>query len=491
VLKRLLTLLLLLGVLASTWVFWHVRDRNRGYQLDLDLRAPANAPPLPLRVGFGRMKMTPDLSRPVWLAGFANGRRATAVHDDLWAVAAVIDDGSHRVGIVALDAIGLFHDDVVAIRQLLTPGARLDYLIVASTHTHSAPDLMGIWGPRTGISGVDADYRRQVIDAAAGAVITAVGSMEPAYFAAREIPVPTEGLVADTRDPQVFDATVRMMLFLNPLTGRTIGSIVNWGNHPETPWSDNTAITADFPGYLREALARGVQVEGKTVARGLGGIHLFVNGAIGGLMTTDPGTTVVDPFDGRAYGPPSHEKARAVGHRLADAIFSSLEAEAPVPQPRPLLHIVARSLLLSLDNPLFRLASAVGTIDRGQPAWNTVRTELALLTLGTASIACLPGELYPEIANGGVVRAPGADFDVEPIEVPPLRTLMPGEVKFLFGLANDEIGYIIPKSEWDDREPWLYGAPARPYGEVNSLGADTAPRLHDAFKELAGSFAQP
>ncbi len=61
---------------------------------------------------------------------------------------------------------------------------------------------------------------------------------------------------------------------------------------------------------------------------------------------------------------------------------------------------------------------------------------------------------------------------------------MPGRVKFLFGLANDEVGYIIPKSEWDDRAPWLYNAPERHYGEINSLGPDTAPILHEEFRRL-------
>lgn len=488
-LKRLLALLVLVAVLAATWVFWHVRDRHADYAVDLDLRVPPNAAPLPLRVGFGRMKITPDLSRTVWLAGFSNGRRATGVHDDLWAIATVIDDGSHRIAIVALDAIGFFHDEVVAVRQALQP-ARLDYVIVASTHNHSTPDLMGIWGPRAGLSGVDASYRSTVVEAAASAVVAAMGAMEPAHLTLREIPLAPEGLVADSRDPQVFDATLRLMLFTNPIDGHTIGTISNWANHPETPWRDNTAITADFPGYLRDALEHGVRADGRPPVRGLGGIHLYVNGAVGGLMTTNPQTTVVDPFDGQSYAAPSHEKARAVGRRLADAIFTSFERQAPEPEARPRLRIVARTIPLPLDNTLFRLASAVGTIDRGQPRWNQVRTEVALLTLGEASIACVPGELYPELANGGIVHPSGADFDIEPLELPPLREMMPGRVKFLFGLANDEIGYIIPKSEWDDREPWLYGTPERHYGEVNSLGADTAPLLHDAFKSLAETIGQ-
>jgi hypothetical protein len=399
-------------------------------------------------------------------------------------VAAIIDDGTHRVGIVALDAIGLFHDDVVAIRRRLPADLRIDYTIVTSTHDHSAPDLMGLWGPRTGQSGVDQAYRDQVIAAAANSVIAAAAVLVPARLSLSEIALPTAGLVADSRDPQVFDATLRLMHFISPTDASTIGTIVNWADHPETTWADNTEITADFPGYLRDILENGIRVEGQRVIAGLGGMHVYVNGAIGGLMTTNPETKVADAFAGQEYALPSHDKARAVGRRLGEAILTTLMARPAAPELAPQLGIIARTIELRLDNPLFRLASAVGTIDRGQPHWNRVRSEVALISLGDAAIACVPGELYPEIANGGITHPPGADFDIAPIELPPLREMMPGRVKFLFGLANDEVGYIIPKSEWDDRAPWLDGAPTRLYGEINSLGPETGPAIHQAFRDL-------
>ena len=113
-----------------------------------------------------------------------------------------------------------------------------------------------------------------------------------------------------------------------------------------------------------------------------------------------------------------------------------------------------------------------------------MRSEVALVTLGEASIACVPGELYPEIANGGIEKAPGADFQIDPVEVPPIREMMPGKIKFLFGLANDEVGYIIPKSEWDREPPYLYGSDHGVYGEVNSVGPDVAGVIHHAIQEL-------
>ena len=73
--------------------------------------------------------------------------------------------------------------------------------------------------------------------------------------------------------------------------------------------------------------------------------------------------------------------------------------------------------------------------------------------------------------------------------MPAIRDLLPGRVKFVFGLANDEIGYILPKSEWDEQPPYLYDSAKRVYGEGNSLGPDTAPALHRAIRDLAAALA--
>jgi hypothetical protein len=486
---RWIGVVLLLGLVAlAGFVWWNLHDRNPGSEFNVVVRATPSVPAR-LRAGFGRRVINPDMSKPVWLAGFAHNRAATKIHDDLKAVAAVIDDGEHRVGVVALDAIGFFHDEVLAVRRGVPSSARLDYVIVASTHNHSAPDLMGIWGPSDFVSGIDPAYRRAVVAGAAGALMDAVDALSPATVAHVEVPLLPQGLVADSRDPQVFDTTMRLMLFSAP-DGRTIGSLVNWANHPETPWADNTELTADFPGYLRDALESGITVDGREVEAGLGGTHVYVNGAIGGLMTTNPATTVVDPYTQQPFAAPSHDKARAVGRRLAQAALAAVRGGAAVPQTGPRLAFAARTIELKIDNGLFRLASALGLFGRGQPRLNTIRSEVAVVTFGDASVACVPGELYPEIANGGIARPPGADFAMAPVEVPSLRELMPGRFKFLIGLANDEVGYIIPKSEWDNEAPWLYGSAQRHYGEINSLGPETGPQIHAALTALGASLSE-
>lgn len=482
---------LVLGGLIAALVVraWYAfRDRTPGYVINVAISAAAaEASPRPLRVGFARETINPvmgDPARPVWLAGFSQNRAATAIHDDLWAVACVIDDGYTRVGIVALDAIGFFHDDVVAVRRRLGPEPGLDYVIVCSTHNHSTPDLMGLWGPNILQSGVDPRYREQVIATSARVLAAAAATRSPARVAFHEIPVPPGGLVADTRPPEVFDPDVRVMHFTTVEGGATIGSLVTWGNHPETPWSRNTEITSDFCGFLRDALEHGVVHEGRVLAAGVGGIHCFVNGALGGLMTTHPRVTVRDPYLERDFQAPSHDKSRAVGRQLAARILPVLRDRAVAGTTHAPLAVQARTIELPVDNVPFLVAPVLGLLDRGHSRWRQMRSEIAVLRFGESSIACIPGEIYPEIVNGGNVRAPGGDFDLEPVEVPPLRALLPGRVKFVFGLANDEIGYIIPKSAWDRKPPYLFGAAKPVYGEVNSLGPDTAPALHAGIRGL-------
>ena len=438
-------------------------------------------------MGFSRAKISPDISnsrKPIYIAGFSQNRVASRIHDDLWAVACVIDDGETRLGIVALDAIGFFHDDVIRVRKRLDPDSKLDYTVICSTHNHNTPDLIGLWGPNYLKTGVSKTYRELVIQSAANALGRAAASLREAEVAFHEIPTPSEGLVGDSRKPIVFDPNIRLMHFIDPTNRMTLGSLVTWASHPETVWSKNTEITADFPGYLRDTLESGVEMGGVLLEPGLGGTHLYINGAVGGLMSTGPNVTVHDPYLQQDFQEPTHDKARALGRNLAARVLRHLEQTNVAAADRPSLRVRAHTLEIPLDNKGYLITPMLGLIDRGHTKWKHIRTEVALITFGETSIACIPGEIYPEIVNGGIERAPGGDYDIEPMEVPPIRDMMPGTIKFIFGLANDEIGYIIPKSEWDRKKPYIYGATKSVYGEINSCGPEVAPILHQAFREL-------
>ncbi|MBA0086783.1 MAG: hypothetical protein HRJ53_17520, partial [Acidobacteria bacterium Pan2503] len=90
---------------------------------------------------------------------------------------------------------------------------------------------------------------------------------------------------------------------------------------------------------------------------------------------------------------------------------------------------------------------------------------------------------YPELINGGITRYPGADYPDAPFE-PILRGRLKSRYQFIFGLGNDELGYLIPKAEWDNQPPWLLGRPQRWYGEINSVGPDVSAVVLRALVEL-------
>ena len=93
-----------------------------------------------------------------------------------------------------------------------------------------------------------------------------------------------------------------------------------------------------------------------------------------------------------------------------------------------------------------------------------VESEVAYLKLGELHLAAIPGELYPELVYGKFQDPvdPGADFLDAPLETPVMK-ILPGDKTMLIGLANDAVGYIVPKRQWDVAAPYAYG---RNFGAV-------------------------
>ena len=73
-----------------------------------------------VEVGFGKADITPDLAEhAVWISGYGNNRRATGVHDKLWARAVVLREGASKLALVSVDLIGLQRPDVIKVRERL------------------------------------------------------------------------------------------------------------------------------------------------------------------------------------------------------------------------------------------------------------------------------------------------------------------------------------------------------------------------------------
>jgi len=501
--------LLLLILVASIFILYNLRDRNPGYSIDLNIQP---GEPGLISAGFSALTITPEVPDQwfdvnknakfdseegdtysdkngngrfdaVWMAGFDQKRAANGIHDDLWARTMVLDDGYNRFSLTVIDAIGIFHDEVIEIRKAINPEAGITYSVIASTHTHEAPDLMGLWGTSFLKSGIDPAYLTYVRQRIVASIETAARNLQPARILFSQDQHASGKLVTDTRKPMVMDHGIRIMHVLNKENNESLGTLLGWANHPETVWSDNLLITSDFPHFIREGIENGIVLNDSLIMEGVGGISIFLNGAIGGLMTTPPELPIKDPWTESVYQAPDFNKARSLGYQVAEIGLKLLQ------QAQDTLHegsigIAAKTFDLPLDNPLFRIGAASGILDRGYSKWGHMRTEIAYITLGQASILTYPGEVYPELINGGIEAPAGQDFLIDPMEIPVARDLMKGNYKFIIGLGNDELGYIIPKSEWDETPPYLYHEKESPYGEINSLGPDTSPLIHRQIEQI-------
>jgi len=457
-----------------------------------------------LQAGAAKATITPDVKAgKVYMAGFDNNRVATGVHDDLYVRCLALRAGHQTLALCEADVIGLFYDDVLKVRgKVKSQAPEVTEVIVGASHDHEGPDTMGLWGPTAFVSGLEDKYMDWLDERIASTALQAVHSLQDARLTLARDDHPLLALLqSDSRPPYVKDPYLFVMQ-LKPLAGdRPIATLVNWSDHPETLGGHNTLITADYPHWLCQ------YVEDHD-----GGTAVFFQGSIGGLLSTlGEDVALQDPETGKVAKDGTWRKAELFGNTVGELVTRTLKNG----QDAWVDSLVVRKAVIfaPLDNDHFRAAGALniykgrkplytdGKVDGataekifpglGKLKYNTghdLQTELdyiQLLSNGDvmAEIATVPGEIYPELVNGGITRYPGADFPDAPFE-PTLRAHMRSRYQFIFGLANDELGYIIPKAEWDNRPPWLQNRKERWYGEVNSAGEEVAGAVTRALVRL-------
>ena len=440
-----------------------------------------------LEVGFGEADVTPkveaDAKKPVYLAGFGQNRKATGVNDPLMARAVVLSDGTKKIAVASVDLVGFFHGNVENVRKALKG---FDYVLVSSTHNHEGPDTLGLWGPSPLKSGVDPEYLALVEKK----IVESVKAADKARAAvtARIGTVAAPELVHDSRLPIVKHDELVALQFTDAKTKKNAGVVVQWNCHPETLDSKNKLVSADFVGYTCGYVKKKMDCP-----------VVYLTGTVGGLLSSLG--VEVKGDDGKPLKNGTFEKTKRYGELVGEAAEKALKKSKPL----SLTPFTVRSKLvyLPMDNQIYLAGRMMKLFDRDAYLWkdgmekgepvekvnplkrHAIRTELTYLRLGELDVASIPGEIYPELVLDKVAdpAEEGADFPDAPIE-PAIYKQMKGPYRMLIGLANDEIGYIIPKRQWDAKPPYCYKRKSAQYGEGNSLGPETAPLLCEAFKEL-------
>lgn len=506
-----LGLFILLAVIVVSCIFmYNWRDRHPDYSIDVTIE---NNKQSTIKVGFAKKPITPTIVDTwndanadhkyneddgdtyndnntngkfdaFWIAGMSNAKPAQGVHDDVWSRVMVLDDGKSRIAMISMDAIGFLHGDVIDIRSRIPEELGIDYTLLSSTHTHESNDLVGIWGENMFNSGVNPEMMEYVKEQTVAAVIEASKNVRPAKLVfAEDLTGNDAPLIKDTRKPIVKATGIHLMQVLDAENDKTLGTVINWSNHPETLWSQNLLISSDFPHYVREAIENGVYNGTEKMEDGLGGMAIYFSGAIGGLMAPHPSISIPDPFTGVEYAEPTFEKTKALGDQIALMSLDALRKKGDTLNTSN-ISVRAKTIIADLDNTTFKIASGIGLIKLGMPEYFKTRTEVGAIRIGPALFLSIPGEIYPELVFGGIEAPEGREFDIQPLEIPPIQDFIKDKYKFYLGLSNDEIGYIIPKSEWDTGKPYLYNDEGDTYGEENSLGPETGPFIYKSLVEV-------
>src|SRR5215471_17077880 len=244
-----------------------------------------------LRAGAAQSVITPELNRhTVYLAGFGHNRVATGVHDDLYARCLALGNAKPSLVVCSVDLIGLFYDDILAIRRALREKLSAPtFLIVAATHTHAGPDMLGLYGPRPLESGIDRKYLDWANQRIATTAANAVRAMQPARLELGRDDHPLLGMLQGVdRPPLVKDPFLYVMRLVAPSSGQTIATVVNWSDHPEVLGRKNTQISSDYPHWTREYLEKK-----------LGGTVLFFSRSIGKVSPLGDEVALMDPQTGK------------------------------------------------------------------------------------------------------------------------------------------------------------------------------------------------
>lgn len=364
-----------------------------------------------------------------WIAGFGSARAAHGVHDELSVTAIVLALDSEYVALVGVDAIGLLENRSRDARDAIqADGFDRERVIISSSHVHSGPDTVGIWGPDPYASGVVTGFVEDVVAAIHDTVELAASDMvpvSPKVGMALLTDVPelnglpyggtnpddqVEGGIHDIRDPMIADSHVYVMA-LDDAAGQRFATLVSGSGHPEVSGSSHALLSADYPGVIR-----------RWTDEHVGGTTMFMSGALGGMQSALGGTipevdengAFVKDVDGvqQWIEEDGWEKVESYGIVLA----SAAQAAATDAAPWSSISVARSEFLIPVDNVGYTVAFAAGILDTPEeyidqssdcPGYGSnaeqfgcVPTAAWMVRLGESTLATVPGELFPELFFG-------------------------------------------------------------------------------------------
>ncbi len=380
-----------------------------------------------LLLGAARVDVTPDHSVILGGYGYAlwskkNCRWSQGVHDPLYATALYFLKGDEALVLVQTDQVGIMHGDLDQMRTAIATKLMIsrDRVIVSSTHTHHAPDTFGLWGTLLPADpGRDETYMNALKDGVVNAAVQAYQSRQPvtlSYALGQESELHYNIHQERTSDPNL-DHTITMLVATGA-DGQIVATLTNWACHPTTEDHPNRLVSADWVGAFY-----------RNMAAAKPGVHMYLNGSIGGSV--QPSVAWRDaqglPNEGQGF-----KWADAFGDKFTKNVLGVMDKATPFEVDR--IVVETRPIKVHMKNFVFRLSRALGMLPSDFfPEDGNFTTSVTAVRLGPIRIGSLPGELSPHLGKQ-------------------IRASLGGEAQILIGLAQDDLGYILDEQQFHNDE---------------------------------------
>lgn len=371
-----------------------------------------------LRAGVAKVDITPDITKiRIQLGGY--GARLNmpprGVHDPIYARALALETDHQQVVIVAMDH--LLTPWSLTRNVLQATGLKPEQLFIAASHTHCAPDAMGLNErmrfPLPGVGTFTPEFLQFTTERVVQAVQQAQRAMKSAtlYFNAAALP----NLNRNRRGRRLVDPTMTVAR-LDDARGKPFAAMVVYAAHPTIYPHTMMEVSAEFPGVLQNTLERTL---------GRGAVALYLNGAQGDV------SPVADT------GKDDHDRVQRYGAQLAAHAQRLLQEAQLVPAQLRCRHAQAR-LPEAQPHPTFQ-----------ESAGREYKVPESLLKQ-------LVKQLMPETAPISLVALGGlllVGFPGEPISSLGLQAHEIGRAAGYahvapVALVNDWIGYILTRHEY-------------------------------------------
>jgi hypothetical protein len=356
--------------------------------------------------------VTPDPLLPV-SGGVGPTNPASRKIGRLTVRALTLENDGTRVAICSTDFLGFPGVLCDKVRRQV-PAIPPENILIGATHNHSGPDCYG-FPDQSGKTAADLKYLDSVCAKLADAINETVAKLKPSL--ARIATGRARGKIAyNYYAEQLYDPRCDVIQILDKQR-KPFATLVNYACHPEVIGPDQGILCPDFVGPLYDR-----------IQERNGGTGIFMNGALGGMVTAD-----CRGGDGKDIQ--TWNECVRIGHLLADEAIR-IAADAAI-RENPRLFCGNTTIKLPVENDTLRSIVELSPLGFELDESGCVGTQVNVVNLGNAQILTIPGEALP---NMGYY----------------LKRKMHGDHNLLFGLTNDAFGYIMTKADWNSFDRYEY-----------------------------------